>query len=222
MEYKVVEKFISVNGEGQKSGELSVFIRFAGCNLDCTYCDTKWANQKDVAYELMTENEIYSYIEGTGIKNITLTGGEPLLQENFEKLLEKLSEDENINIEIETNGSIDVSKFIKKTIKRPSFTLDYKSKSSKMEDKMLFENYNYINKNDTVKFVVGTMEDLKKSKLIMDKYELPKKTTVFFSPVFGKIEMSDIVEYMKVNKMNDVKLQIQLHKIIWDVTKKGV
>lgn len=63
MNYKVVEKFVSINGEGLKSGQLSVFIRFAGCNLNCNYCDTKWANEKDVKYTLMTEKEILSYIK---------------------------------------------------------------------------------------------------------------------------------------------------------------
>ena len=57
-EYKVVEKFVSINGEGTRAGELAVFIRMKGCNLDCRYCDTKWANQEDASYEIMTEEDI--------------------------------------------------------------------------------------------------------------------------------------------------------------------
>ena len=76
--YSVVEKFISINGESTKAGQLAVFIRFAGCNLNCNYCDTKWANEKDVSYETLTEFEIYDYIKSTGVTNVTLTGGEPL------------------------------------------------------------------------------------------------------------------------------------------------
>lgn len=108
MNFKVVEKFISVNGEGLKAGELAVFIRFAGCNLNCSYCDTMWANEHDVEYELMNEYEIYEYIKGTGIRNVTLTGGEPLLQKGLEALLEILFDDKDIEVEIETNGSIDL------------------------------------------------------------------------------------------------------------------
>lgn len=66
---KVVEKFVSINGEGSKAGQLAVFVRFAGCNLDCVYCDTKWANEKDVSYSEMSKEEIYEYIKNTGIKN---------------------------------------------------------------------------------------------------------------------------------------------------------
>ena len=104
--FKVVEKFVSVNGEGPSSGQLAVFIRFAGCNLNCSYCDTTWANEKNVPYELMSADDIYKYIKSTEVRNITLTGGEPLLQEGILELLELLSKDKELNIEIETNGSV--------------------------------------------------------------------------------------------------------------------
>ena len=71
--FEVVEKFVSINGEGQKAGQLAVFIRFKGCNLNCGYCDTKWANEPSVPFESMSENEIYDYIKSTGVKNVTLT-----------------------------------------------------------------------------------------------------------------------------------------------------
>ena len=80
MIYKVVETFISINGEGQHAGELALFIRFAGCNLNCNYCDTRWANQPDVVYQEMTETEIKALVTDSGVRNVTLTGGEPLLQ----------------------------------------------------------------------------------------------------------------------------------------------
>lgn len=85
--YKVVERFVSINGEGQRAGELAVFIRFAGCNLNCSYCDTKWANAADVPYEELSAEELYDYIKRTEIKNVTLTGGEPLIAEDIDKLL---------------------------------------------------------------------------------------------------------------------------------------
>lgn len=219
--YKVVEKFISINGEGRFAGQLAVFIRFAGCNLECSYCDTRWANRQDVEYEAMTHEEIYEYIKSSGVRNITLTGGEPLLQEKIFELLAYLSEDRELSVEVETNGSIELTDFTEK-LANTSFTMDYKLQSSDMEGKMLLDNLKTIRKQDTLKFVAGDFEDLRRAKEVIDKYDLCNKTRVYLSPVFGKIEMSDIVEFMIENKMNKVNLQVQLHKVIWDAYKRGV
>lgn len=221
VKFKVVEKFISVNGEGPLSGQLVVFIRFSGCNLNCSYCDTDWANKEDVSYDFMTSVDIYKYIKSTEIRNVTLTGGEPLLQEGIIELLEIFSKDTSLHIEIETNGSVLLNKF-SNIENPPSFNMDYKLPSSNMEDKMNLSNFDYLSYKDTVKFVTGSMEDLQKSKFIIDKYALTGKTNVYLSPVFGQINLEKIVEFMKVNKMNGVNLQIQLHKIIWDPNKRGV
>ncbi|KAJ51896.1 7-carboxy-7-deazaguanine synthase [Clostridium tetanomorphum] len=221
MQFKVVEKFTSINGEGSLSGQLAVFIRFAGCNLSCSYCDTTWANKEDVSYELMTCEKIYNYIKSTRVRNVTLTGGEPLLQEGILELLEVLSKDKELHTEIETNGSVLLDKF-SNIENPPSFTMDYKLPSSNMEDKMELNNFKYLTKKDTVKFVSGTMGDLEKAKHIIDKYNLIYKTNIYISPIFEKINMDTIVEFMKNNKMNGVNLQLQLHKVIWDPNKRGV
>lgn len=221
MKFKVVEKFVSVNGEGLRSGQLAVFIRFAGCNLKCSYCDTKWANKKDVFYEEMTSQEIYDYIKGTNIINVTLTGGEPLYQEGVEELLCLLSKDKELKIEIETNGSIALDRFLGMK-NRPSFTMDYKLPSSNMEDEMIINNFRYLTKDDTLKFVVGNNEDLEKVKLILYKSELIDKTNIYVSPVWKMIKMEHIVEFMKINNLNGVTLQMQLHKVIWNPRKRGV
>ena len=163
--FKVVEIFESINGEGRKAGQLAIFVRLQKCNLNCSYCDTKWANGDDAPYTLMSEEEIYNKILKSGIKNITLTGGEPLLHENVEILLEKIGNNPNLSLEIETNGSIELKKF-SKLKNPPSFTMDYKLPSSKMESKMCLENFKYLTSKDTIKFVVGTIEDLKKAKEI--------------------------------------------------------
>lgn len=220
--YKVVEKFVSINGEGQLAGQLAVFIRLAGCNLNCSYCDTKWANEKDVAFELMTSKEIYEYIKSTGVKNITLTGGEPLMQEGILELLQELSKDEELSVEIETNGSISLKEFQAIKENRPKFTMDYKLQSSNMEDKMDIDNFNYLKSEDTVKFVVGNNEDLSRAKAIIDEYELKSKASVYISPVFGQIDLENMVDFIKDNKMNGVTLQLQLHKVIWSPEKRGV
>jgi 7-carboxy-7-deazaguanine synthase len=221
MNYKVVEKFISINGEGKRSGELAIFIRFAGCNLNCSYCDTTWANEKNAPYELMSSEDIYNYIKSTKVKNITLTGGEPLLQEGIVELLEILASDDNLRVEIETNGSVLLENFSKLS-NPPSFTMDYKLPSSNMERHMKLDNFKYLSAKDTVKFVSGSKKDLEKAKGLINSYKLTEKTTVYISPVFGQISLDSIVEFLKENIMNDVKLQIQLHKIIWDPTERGV
>ena len=88
---KVVEKFTSINGEGTRAGELAVFIRFKGCNLRCSYCDTMWANEPECPYKEETPEEILNYVLGTGIHNVTLTGGEPLMQKDIRGLIHFLN-----------------------------------------------------------------------------------------------------------------------------------
>ena len=151
--FKVAEKFVSINGEGPRAGELAVFLRFCGCNLDCGYCDTRWANTADVKYELVSAEELVAYVKSTGVKNVTLTGGEPLLQADIAHLIKLLGE-AGAEVEIETNGSV------------------------------------------------------------------PLKNIV--SPVFGKIKPVEITEFMKERKLNGVRLQLQLHKIIWEPDMRGV
>ncbi|MCR4610712.1 MAG: putative 7-carboxy-7-deazaguanine synthase QueE [Lachnospiraceae bacterium] len=216
---QVVEKFVSINGEGTRAGELAVFIRFKGCNLSCSYCDTSWANEDDVSYEEMSAEEIFEYIKETGVSNVTLTGGEPLLQNNIDTLIDMIACDDMLRVEIETNGSVDISTF---TRERVSYTMDYKLPVSGMEQAMCYSNFNYLNEDDTIKFVVGSKEDLERSLEIIKKYKLIGRCNVYFSPVFGKIDPELIVEYMKDNRLNDVRVQLQLHKMIWNPDKRGV
>lgn len=221
MEYKVVEKFVSINGEGKRAGQLAVFIRFQGCNLNCSYCDTRWANTPDAPYEFMTEDEIYKYIRGEEVKNVTLTGGEPLLQPGIEVLLHKLAEHRNLSVEIETNGSVNLEPF-REICPAPVFTVDYKLGESGMSGRMYEENFGSLTSRDTVKFVVGSRQDLEQAKAVIEKYGLTGTCSIYFSPVFGKIEPADIVAFMADNKMNDVNLQLQLHKFIWNPQLQGV
>ncbi|SCN25447.1 7-carboxy-7-deazaguanine synthase [Clostridium sp. N3C] len=219
--YKVVEKFISLNGEGILVGQPAVFIRFHGCNLSCSFCDTSWANEKDTTYDFMTEEEIYEYIKGTGIKNVTLTGGEPLLVPNIAELLHLLSLDTCLHVEIETNGSIDLSPFAI-IPNSPSFTMDYKLPGSLMEDKMLVSNFEILSQKDTVKFVVGSREDLNRAREVIYDYDLTSKCHVLISPVYGKIKLDEIADYLIKHRMNNVAMQLQMHKIIWGPDRRGV
>ena len=186
MRFPVVEKFVSINGEASRAGELSVFVRFWKCNLRCSYCDTRWANSDDAAAEMMTAEEIAEYVRSTGVVNVTLTGGEPLLQEGIGELTDMLAEI-GCSVEIETNGSQPIAELGKRA-KRPLLTLDYKLPSSGMEGFMLTENYEHLQSGDVVKFVAGSRSDLERAAEIIEKYRLTEKCKVYLSPVFGSIE----------------------------------
>ena len=137
--YRVAEQFVSINGEGTRAGELAVFVRLCGCNLQCSYCDTQWANQPDVSYQLQTTEEIVQAILETGVRNVTLTGGEPLLTPNVTGLIAAITAQPTLSLEIETNGSVPLQSFAA-IQPRPIFTMDYKLPSSGMEHKMCLEN----------------------------------------------------------------------------------
>lgn len=235
-EFRVVEQFASINGEGRKAGQLAYFIRFAGCNLSCSYCDTRWANEQDADYEIYDEKMLYQMIKQSGIKNVTLTGGEPLLQKDIRELLRMLRSDRELLVEVETNGSIDISPFLPQaeddskesaSVLRKkdniSFTLDYKLPVSGMEQRMCLSNYRNVRDLDTVKFVVGSKEDLVLSRKIIENYQLTQKGCgIYLSPCFGMMEAAQMVEYLVEQNMNDVNIQLQLHKFIWDPDKRGV
>lgn len=226
--YPVVESFISINGEGPRAGQLSFFIRLKGCNLSCSYCDTKWANQTNAPVNLLTAKQLYDKITESGISNVTLTGGEPLLQPHMEELLQTLSSIPHCHIEIETNGSIDISPFAS-IANNISFTIDYKLPDSGMEPYMYLpnfmpdsENESLLTQNDAIKFVVSGYEDLKYAYQLIHTYHLTEQCKVYFSPVYQTIEPKEVVEFMKRYQINDVHLQLQLHKFIWSPDTKGV
>ncbi len=219
--FPVCEKFVSINGEGRRGGSLAVFIRFRGCNLNCSYCDTRWANNPSSPAEMLTCDEICGYIESTGIENITLTGGEPLLQKGIGVLMGRLKSMKK-SVEAETNGAVSLADFAEDSIRPDCFTLDYKLPSSGMESKMLPENYDFLKDRDCVKFVSGSKADLERALEIIEKYNLTERCPVYFSPVYGSIEPREIVDFMKEHRLNGVNLQIQLHKAVWEPDRRGV
>ena len=218
---KLVESFVSINGEGQMAGALALFLRFAGCNLRCDWCDTSWANEKDTKYELASISRLCGIarqaIEQQGVKCVTLTGGEPLLQEGIGELIEALTK-LGLRVEIETNGSVDIAPFMKRC--SPVFTVDYKLPSSKMERHMFTDNIALLKEWDSLKFVCGSVQDLNRAAQIIEQYK--PQCRVFLSPVFGRIDPADMVEFMKEHKLGSARLQLQLHKIIWHPDARGV
>ena len=210
---KVVEIFKSIDGEGIRVGYPVTFIRLAGCNLRCNYCDTKYSYE-DEKFTEMTPQEIYIKVYKLGGKRITLTGGEPLIHKDVKVLVDLLIQ-KGYEVNIETNGSVDITLFLDK---HTIITMDYKCASSDMEDKMLLDNISKLRKQDVLKFVVSDDKDLDTVQRIYQN----TKATVYISPVFGRIEPKQIVEYMLEHNMENCRVQVQLHKIIWNPEERGV
>ncbi len=225
-DFKVAEVFTSVNGEGARSGQLALFIRMGGCNLKCEYCDTGWTIDRDAGYQEMSTGELLTAVRQSGIRNVTLTGGEPLLQEGIGELISRLTDDPLIRVEIETNGSIRLAPIIgqieTEMRERVCFNMDYKLPGSGMEHRMHPANFDVLGKNDTVKFVVRDRTDLALSLELIADHDLTDRCRVFLSPVYGEIEPAQIVDFMKEHRLNDVTLQLQMHKIIWGGECSGV
>lgn len=210
---KVVEIFKSIDGEGIRVGYPVTFIRLAGCNLRCNYCDTKYSYE-DEKFTEMTPQEIYIQVYKLGGKRITLTGGEPLIHKDVKVLVDLLIQ-KGYEVNIETNGSVDITLFLDK---HTIITMDYKCASSDMEDKMLLDNISKLREQDVLKFVVSDDNDLDTVQRIYQN----TKATVYISPVFGRIEPKQIVEYMLEHNMENCRAQVQLHKIIWNPEERGV
>lgn len=220
-QFSVAETFVSINGEGVRAGQLSVFVRFTGCNLRCSYCDTQWANDAQAPHTDMTAEQICQAVRETGVRNVTLTGGEPLLRAGMAGLLRQLTEDPQRRVEIETNGSVDLAPFtgISPAI---TFTMDYKLPGSGMEAHMRTDNFALLTARDTVKFVAGSRVDLDRALEIICGYDLTSRCHVYLSPVFGQIEPVELVAFLQEHALNDVTMQLQMHKIIWDPDQRGV
>lgn len=218
MKYKVVEIFDSIEGEGKRAGELCTFVRFYGCNLNCSYCDTPYGKEGG-KYEEMGLDEIIGKLT---YKNVTLTGGEPLIQLGI-KLLVATLVGLGYYVNIETNGSkrlLDIQSDLL------FYTMDFKCPSSGMMYEMRKPEFSRLTEKDVVKFVVGDRNDLNVAKdfIFEQTLGMDGATPMFYiSPVFGKISPAEIVDFMKEElKFVKVRVQLQLHKFIWDPNKRGV
>lgn len=217
---RVVEIFSSIEGEGKRAGRLCTFIRLAGCNLRCSYCDTSYA-LKFTDGEEMSVEEILNEVYHKRVSDlVTLTGGEPLARDipEVRELLWQLTE-EGFEVNVETNGSIDVNRF-----RMPGvfFTVDYKCASSGMAMQMQPNFELMLTSEDVVKYVVGNYQDLLGA---LGHYKLHVRTTgaaIYVSPVFGKIQPKEIVQFMQQFMLSTWRIQLQMHKFIWDPNMRGV
>lgn len=224
-EMKVVEIFTSIDGEGKRAGLPTTFVRLYGCNLHCSFCDTRYGCEED-NYTIMSADEIVERCDEAGVHSITLTGGEPLIHPGIDSLIGKLL-CKGYWVNVETNGTVDVEMFRSSItagreygLSRLFFTVDYKCPGSGMHDKMNVGMYRYLRSEDVVKFVVGSKDDLDFMVNILD--QIQTNAQVFVSPVFGKIDPKDIVEYIVEHHLYDCRVQLQMHKLIWDPNKRGV
>lgn len=220
------EIFSSIDGEAKRAGELATFIRTVGCNLRCSYCDTCYSFGGDPNDCEMSVAEIVEKCKRLGNKNITLTGGEPLLQKEADELIMTLALN-GFDVGIETNGSVDFTDrcWFRNDVDRVWVCADYKCYRSRESSKMLpLATFCKLRDNDVLKFVVGSREDLVLAKNTIEDLRLHGcKCYCYLSPVFGDIEPKEIVEFMKDNNMqNKIRFQLQIHKIVWPPEQKGV
>ena len=213
MSLKINEIYYSIQGESTYTGKPCIFIRLTYCNLRCTYCDTEHAfyDGKEMAI-----NDIINTIKKWKCNLVEVTGGEPLLQKKCIKLLNALI-DNSYKVLLETSGSLPINKVPKQVTK----IIDFKCPSSKMKKHNLWEIIDDIQQTDEIKFVISDYIDFKWAKDKIEKYSLLDKCTILFSPTFGKIEPKEIVNWILKYNLN-VKMQLQLHKYIWEPNSMGV
>jgi 7-carboxy-7-deazaguanine synthase len=212
---KVNEIFYSIQGESSYAGLSCVFVRLTGCNLRCSYCDTRYAYEEGKDLEI---GEIIDRVTSYRCRLVEITGGEPLIQKETPHLIYQLVE-KGFEVLLETNGSLNISLVDGRCIK----IVDIKCPSSGQEKKNDLENLKRLSVKDEIKFVIGSREDYLYAQNIMS---LIKKSNLkikppLFSPLYSRMDPKLLAEWIVADHL-DVRLQIQLHKIIWGTEARGV
>lgn len=222
---RVSEIFLSIEGEGIRTGAPSVFVRLFGCNLRCSYCDSMYSVEGD-SYREMSVEEIVNVVKSYKTHNVTVTGGEPLIHNNVRDLL-RLLDQSGFEVNVETNGTQTKVPGLKNVF----YTTDWKSPSSGMHDKMAMSHMMELSNRDVLKFVVGSVEDLEDAALVVEslatQYAIEKRElpTFYVSPIFNTMPYETMVQWILSNenmRRNRVRFQVQLHKMIWDPDARGV
>lgn len=210
---QLIEIFASVQGESSFTGLFTTFIRLAACNLRCSWCDTTYSFGRGTKWLLQ---DILQEVKQKGCPYICITGGEPLLQPNVYPLMHELCNQKYI-LSIETGGSL-CTKLIDPRVK---IILDIKCPGSGMSDKNAWENLSILRPHDEVKFVLTNEEDYLFAKTICEQYELYKRVAVLFSPVHNVLCPRGLVDWILRDQL-PVRLNLQLHKYIWEPATRGV
>ena len=210
---KVNETFRSIQGESTYAGFPCFFIRLSGCNLRCSYCDTTYAYDEGKYIDI---NTICESIRGdSGVDLVCITGGEPLMQEGttaLASLLEKMG----YTVLIETNGSIRIKRLSGKAI----YVMDVKCPGSEMSHKMYWENLSLLRPQDEIKFVLSSRSDYEWAKGVIEQYQLIGNVQLLFSCAKESLEPGIVAKWILEDRLR-VRLQIQLHKYIFD-EERGV
>jgi len=212
---KVNEIFYSIQGESSYAGRPCIFVRLTGCNLRCSYCDTQYAYEEGKEMEI---DAIVSQVESCQCSLVEVTGGEPLIQQETPALVYRLLE-QGYEVLMETNGSQDISRVDDRCVK----VVDIKCPSSGQISQNDLGNLNRLTDKDELKFVIGNRKDYEYAKKILTTANRNRlsKNPVYFVPVFGKMAPSMLAKWILGDRLN-VRLQLQLHKIIWSPEKRGV
>jgi len=207
MDLKVNEVFSSIQGESTHAGEPCTFVRLSGCNLRCTWCDTKYAYEDG---EETSVEQVLGRVRDSGCELVEITGGEPLLQEAVYELMDALIEDD-LTVLLETNGSVDLSRVPDEVVK----IMDVKCPSSGMSGKSLLKNLDCLGGRDEVKFVLSDRADYEWARhLVRTEKRLEHVRVVHFTPVFGTLDAAELAAWILGDRL-PVRLGLQLHKIIW-------
>ena len=208
------EIYHSIQGESTWAGQPCVFVRLTFCDLRCNYCDTEYAFYEGQKKPL---SEIVSTVLDFKCPLVEVTGGEPLLQKNVLPLMSMLA-DAGQTVLLETSGAHDISA----VDPRVHRIMDLKTPGSGEVDRNLWSNIDHLKERDEVKFVIGSREDYEWSREKTERFDLGKRCrAVLFSPIFGRIDPRQIVEWILADKLN-VRFQLQMHKFIWAPTQRSV
>jgi 7-carboxy-7-deazaguanine synthase len=210
---KINEIFYSIQGETTYAGNPTVFVRTTGCNLRCTYCDTKYSYYEGTSQAVI---ELLEKIRSFNCNYVCITGGEPLLQKEVLPLMSKLC-DEGSKVSLETSGS----KSCRGVDPRVKIILDVKTPDSGASDSFDLGNLACINELTEVKFVICSQADFDFAENFCRQYELFTKCVVLYSPSYGQVAERWLAEKI-LEKKSPARLQLQLHKYIWNADLRGV
>ena len=209
----VTEIFRSIQGESSAAGLPCTFVRLSGCNLRCAYCDTAYAREPG---PLMEITEIVERVEALGEGLIEVTGGEPLLQPRTLQLLDALVTTGR-PVMLETNGSL-----LLPAERNYRVIMDMKCPSSGQADTLCASNIDLLRPNDEIKFVVGPREDFDWALEQLHRHDLLcRDLTILFGPVFGVCDPAGLADWILETNLN-LRLQLQLHRLIWPARTRGV